>query len=117
MTAAARQAGVAVTVVENSPLPLLRVLGPELAQVFAGLHREHDVQFRFNSSAVKISTDAGKVTGVVLGDGPEISADAVLVAVGAVPNTLARAAGLDVDNGILVDAALRTSDPAYLGRR
>jgi 3-phenylpropionate/trans-cinnamate dioxygenase ferredoxin reductase component len=112
VTAAARQAGVEVTVVETAELPLLRVLGPEVAEVFAGLHREHDVDFRFNATLAQINTDAGRATGVTLGDGSEIAADAVLVAIGAAPNTeLAEAAGLAVDNGILVDAALRTDDP------
>jgi 3-phenylpropionate/trans-cinnamate dioxygenase ferredoxin reductase subunit len=112
VTAAAREAGVDVVVVETADLPLLRVLGSEVAQVFAGLHREHGVDFRFNTSIDRISTEAGRATGVVLGDGSAIAADAVLVGVGAAPNTeLAEAAGLAADNGVLVDAALRTEDP------
>jgi len=112
VTAAARQAGVEVTVVETAELPLLRVLGAEVAQVFADLHREHGVNFRFNTSIAQIDTAAGRATGVTLGDGSRIEADAVLVGVGAVPNTaLAEAAGLSVDNGVLVDVGLRTEDP------
>jgi 3-phenylpropionate/trans-cinnamate dioxygenase ferredoxin reductase subunit len=112
VTAAARLAGVAVTVVETAELPLLRVLGPEVAQVFADLHVEHEVEFRFSASLAEIVTDNGAATGVRLEDGTTIAADAVLVAVGAAPNVqLAEAAGLHVDNGIVVDASLRTSDP------
>jgi 3-phenylpropionate/trans-cinnamate dioxygenase ferredoxin reductase subunit len=112
VTAAARLAGVGVTVVETAELPLLRVLGPEVAEVFAGLHREHGVDFRFNASLAEILTDKGAASGVRLDDGTTIAADAVLVAVGAAPNVqLAEAAGLQVDNGVVVDAALRTSDP------
>jgi 3-phenylpropionate/trans-cinnamate dioxygenase ferredoxin reductase subunit len=112
VTAAARQADVEVTVVETAELPLLRVLGSEVAQVFADLHREHGVDFRFNASIAQIDTSAGRATGVTLGDGSRIEADAVLVGVGAVPNTaLAEAAGLSVDNGVLVDVGLRTEDP------
>jgi len=112
VTAAARLAGVEVTVVETAELPLLRVLGPEVAQVFADLHLEHDVDFRFKASLAEIITDNGVATGVRLGDGTTIAADAVLVAVGAGPNVqIADAAGLHVDNGVVVDAALRTSDP------
>lgn len=112
VTAAARLAGVEVTVVETAELPLLRVLGPELAQVFADLHREHQVEFRFNASLAEIVTDNGVATGVRLNDGTTVAADAVLVAVGAAPNVqLGEAAGLHVDNGIVVDAALRTNDP------
>ncbi|MGI8665046.1 MAG: NAD(P)/FAD-dependent oxidoreductase [Jatrophihabitans sp.] len=112
VAAAARQAGVEVSVVETADLPLLRVLGPEVAQVFADVHREHGVRFHFGATLAEILTEAGRVSGVQLGDGTVIESDAVLVAVGAAPNSdLAEAAGLAVDNGILVDAALRTSDP------
>ncbi len=107
VTAAARQAGASVTVLEYAELPLLRVLGPELGTVFASLHAEHDVDLRFNARIDAIGAD-----GVRLADGTLIEADAVVVGIGAAPDTaLADAAGLDVDNGVLVDAALRTSDP------
>ena len=112
VAAATRLAGVEVTVVETAELPLLRVLGPEVAQIFADLHVEHGVDFRFNASLVEILNENGLATGVRLNDGTTIAADAVLVAVGAAPNVqLAAAAGLHVDNGIVVDAALRTNDP------
>ena len=97
---------------ETAELPLLRVLGPEVAQVFADLHLEHDVDLRFKASLAEILTHNGAASGVRLGDGTTIAADAVLVAVGASPNVqLGQAAGLHVDNGVVVDAALRTSDP------
>lgn len=102
---AARQAGVEVTVVHSSALPLVRVLGPEVAQVFADLHVEHGVEFRFNARVEEITA-----AGVRLADGTELPADHVLVAVGAVPN-VELAEGLDVDNGVVVDATLRTSNP------
>jgi 3-phenylpropionate/trans-cinnamate dioxygenase ferredoxin reductase subunit len=112
VTAVARQAGARVTVLEFAELPLLRVLGPELGQVFATLHAEHDVDLRFGVRTEEIVTLDGRVTGVRLGDGTLIEASAVVVGIGATPNTsLAQACGLDVSDGILVDAALRTSDP------
>ncbi|MGP4015506.1 NAD(P)/FAD-dependent oxidoreductase [Saccharopolyspora sp. 5N708] len=112
VTAAAREAGVAVTVVETTELPLLRVLGPEVAEVFAALHREHGVDFRFGALVSEIVTADGRATGVRLRDGTEIPADAVLIAVGVDPEVaLAQQAGLRVENGILVDASLRTCDP------
>jgi 3-phenylpropionate/trans-cinnamate dioxygenase ferredoxin reductase subunit len=81
VAAAARLAGADVTVVDPAEQPLLGVLGPELGARFADLHREH-------------------------------GADLVVVGIGAVPDDrLGREAGLAVDNGILVDATLRTSDP------
>jgi 3-phenylpropionate/trans-cinnamate dioxygenase ferredoxin reductase subunit len=102
---AARQAGVEVTVVHSAALPLVRVLGPEVARVFADLHTEHGVEFRFNARVEEITA-----AGVRLADGAELPADHVLVAVGAVPN-VDLAEGLDVDNGVVVDATLRASDP------
>jgi 3-phenylpropionate/trans-cinnamate dioxygenase ferredoxin reductase subunit len=115
VAAAARDAGVAVTILEALDLPLLRVLGPEVALVFADLHADHGVELQFGVGVREINTLDGVATGVLLADGTEIDADNVLIAVGAAPNTgLAERAGLEVDNGILTDAALRTSDPDIL---
>lgn len=112
VTAAARQADVEVTVLDTAELPLLRVLGPEVAQVFADLHHQHGVDFHFGVNVSEITTVEGKATGVRLADGTVVDADAVLVGIGANPNThLAEQAGLEIDNGIVVDATLRTSDP------
>src|SRR5580692_7171134 len=112
ITAAAREAGVAVTVLEAAELPLLRVLGSEVAKVFAALHAEHGVDLRFGVRVTDITGSDGHADGVRLSDGSVIPADAVIVGVGITPNTeLAAAAGLDVDNGIVVDAQLRSSDP------
>jgi 3-phenylpropionate/trans-cinnamate dioxygenase ferredoxin reductase subunit len=110
--AAAREAGAAVTVLETAELPLLRVLGREVAQVFADLHRDHGVDFRFGVEVAEITGVGGSADGVRLADGTRIAAAAILVAVGIAPNTeLAQAAGLEVDNGVRVDAGLRTADP------
>ncbi|MCC9311653.1 FAD-dependent oxidoreductase [Kitasatospora sp. RB6PN24] len=110
-TAAARAAGVAVTVLEALELPLLRVLGREVAQVFADLHRAHDVDLRFGVKVEAIEGDGGKVTGVRLADGTVVPADAVLVGIGVAPNTrLAEAAGLEVSDGILTSESLRSSN-------
>ncbi|TDD04919.1 NAD(P)/FAD-dependent oxidoreductase [Saccharopolyspora terrae] len=112
VAAAARQAGVGVTVVETAELPLLRVLGREVAEVFAAMHREQGVSFRFTTAIDEILAPSGKVTGVRLTDGLEIDAQAVLIAVGADPDVeLAAEAKLRVSNGVLVDATLRTGDP------
>jgi 3-phenylpropionate/trans-cinnamate dioxygenase ferredoxin reductase subunit len=112
VTAAARQAGLDVTLVEQQPLPLFHVLGPELAQVFADLHTEHGVTIRTGVGVDHLTTVAGRVTGAQLSDGTHIDADAVVVGIGVTPNTeLAEAAGLDVNDGVEVDAALRTTDP------
>src|SRR6516162_10577434 len=94
VTAAAREAGCEVTVVEPEPTALYRALGPELGEVFADLHREHGVQFRFGESASEIRGPAGQVGEVVTSSGAALPADIVVVGVGVVPNT-----GLAADAG------------------
>ena len=111
-TAAAIAAGCAVTVVEMDTLPLRRVLGNEVATVYADLHRAHGVRFRFESGVREFGGLGDDLTHVVLDDGTEVPADIAVVGVGIRPLTdLAEAAGLTVDNGIVTDASLRTSDP------
>ena len=110
--AAARTAGAEVAIVEMAELPLLRVLGREVAEVFADLHRSHGVDLRMNAGVAELTGTGGRVSGVRLSDGSHLPADAVVAGVGITPNTqLAEAAGLEVGNGIRVDASLRTSDP------
>jgi 3-phenylpropionate/trans-cinnamate dioxygenase ferredoxin reductase component len=110
--AAARIAGAQVTVLEAAELPLLRVLGPEVAQVFADLHRDHGVDLRFGVGVAEITGSAGRADGVRLADGGQIDADLVIVGVGISPNTqLADHAGLRVADGVVVGADLRTDDP------
>ncbi|MFI9271302.1 NAD(P)/FAD-dependent oxidoreductase [Kitasatospora sp. NPDC052896] len=112
VAAAARTAGAEVTVLEVLELPLLRVLGREAAEVFAELHRQHGVRLRFGVRVAEFVGSGGRVTAVRLADGTEVPADVVVVGVGAAPNDqLARAAGLVVDDGVCVDARLRSSDP------
>ncbi|WP_328843216.1 NAD(P)/FAD-dependent oxidoreductase [Streptomyces sp. NBC_00258] len=108
--AAARMAGADVTVLEHVELPLLKVLGREAAEVFAGLHREHGVDLRARAEIERITKTGGRADGVLLADGTHLPADAVVVGVGITPNVrLAEDAGLDVRNGIVTDAHLRTS--------
>jgi 3-phenylpropionate/trans-cinnamate dioxygenase ferredoxin reductase subunit len=110
--AAARAAGLAVTVLEMAELPLLRVLGREVAQVFATLHQENGVDLRCGVQVAEITGSGGRADGVLLTDGSRIEADVVIVGVGITPNSqLASAAGLEASNGIRVDAQLRSSDP------
>jgi 3-phenylpropionate/trans-cinnamate dioxygenase ferredoxin reductase component len=111
VASAARHHGCEVTVFEVAALPLQRVLGDEIAEVFAELHREHDVTLRLGTGIERIrSTDGGLV--VVDSTGVEVEADAVVVGVGIRPAIeLAEAAGLSIDDGVAVDASLRTSAP------
>ena len=112
IAASARGFDVEVTVLEHAGLPLESTLGPEMGEVFAALHRQNGVDLRTGTDVTAISLDGAHASGVTLSDGTVIPADAVLIAVGALPNTeLASEAGIDVDNGVLVDAGLQSSDP------
>jgi 3-phenylpropionate/trans-cinnamate dioxygenase ferredoxin reductase component len=106
VAAAARAAGAEVTVLEQAAAPLLAVLGPEMAAVFARLHVEHGVDLRCGVAVRAVRSDA-----VLLDDGA-VPADLVVAGIGVTPDVdLARGAGLTVDNGVVVDEHLRSSDP------
>ncbi|MEU8934455.1 FAD-dependent oxidoreductase [Streptomyces sp. NPDC048409] len=117
VAAAARTYGAEVTVIEHGPTPLHGVLGPELGNVFAQLHQEHGVRFRFGVRLTEIVGQDGMVLAARTDDGEEHPAHDVLAAIGAAPRTgLAEAAGLEIADrehggGIVVDERLRTSDP------
>lgn len=113
VAATARGRGVEVSVAEMAPLPLQGVMGTQVAQVFADLHRAHGVDLRTEVQVEEIRTADGTANGLRLADGSTIDADAVLVAAGAVPNLgLAESAGLATGGGgVLVDAGLRSSNP------
>jgi 3-phenylpropionate/trans-cinnamate dioxygenase ferredoxin reductase component len=113
--AAARIAGSSVTIVEPQPGALYGAIGPELGGKFADLHRAHGVEFRFGESAAEFlaaGPGSRQVGSVVTTSGTELPADVVVIGIGAVPNDgLARSAGLEVNNGVVADSSLRTSDP------
>lgn len=105
--AALRSRGLEVHVVAPEALPLARLLGDELGAYLIGLHCAQGVEFHLERRAVAFDGD-----GLLLTGGSRIRADAVLVGIGVKPRTaLATAAGLRVDDGILVDSQLRTSAP------
>jgi 3-phenylpropionate/trans-cinnamate dioxygenase ferredoxin reductase component len=111
VAAVARQAGADVTVLESGPAPLARVIGAEAGERFAQLHRAHGTRVRSGVRIARI-TGSSSVTGVELDDGSVVPAAAVIVGIGVLPNTaLAASSGLPVEDGILVDASLRTPDP------
>jgi 3-phenylpropionate/trans-cinnamate dioxygenase ferredoxin reductase subunit len=110
--AAARGHGCPVTVLETASLPLQRVLGDEVATVYRDLHLAHGVDFRFGAGLREFRGSDGELRAVVLDDGTELEAATAVIGVGIRPVTdLAASAGLTVDNGIVTDAHLRTSDP------
>jgi 3-phenylpropionate/trans-cinnamate dioxygenase ferredoxin reductase subunit len=111
VAASARQVGAAVTLIDPSPTPLHRTLGPELGKVFADLHRDHGVDLRLGAT-VDALLGTHRIEGVELRDGPVVEADGVVVGIGVTPRVaLARTAGLEVDDGVVVDEHLRSSDP------
>lgn len=112
--ASARKRGLDVTVIEFADRPMARVLSTEMSAYFTRAHTAAGVDLRFGEGVVGFAGHPdGSVRGVVGSSGTEYPADLVLVGVGVVPNTeLAEAAGLEVNNGIVVDGALATSDPA-----
>jgi 3-phenylpropionate/trans-cinnamate dioxygenase ferredoxin reductase component len=113
VAASARQRGVDVTVVETAKVPLSAAVGDEVGKVFAQLHRDHGVDLRLETEVKAITTEDGTATGLKLGDGSTVTADRVLIAIGAQPNIeLAERAGLPTeDGGVLVDASLRSGNP------
>jgi NADPH-dependent 2,4-dienoyl-CoA reductase/sulfur reductase-like enzyme len=112
VAAAARTHGNSVTVVEPQPTPLYQVLGAEMGGVFAKLHRDHEVDVLTDTVVRELRGENGRVTSVVTDRHAGLPADLVVVGIGAAPNTqLAAAAGLEVDNGVVVNEALRSATP------
>lgn len=113
VAAQARTLGMDVTVVEAAEHPLTRVLPPDVAAEVLALHHGHGVVIRTGVTVTELTTPDGGRQTATLSDGTTLVVDAVLAAVGAEPGTaLAAAAGLTVDDGIVVDERLRTSDPS-----
>lgn len=112
VAATARTYGAAVTLLDAAS-PLHDVLGPELGSVITDLHHGNGVDVRTGAHVAGFLGKQGRVSGVATTDGQVLRARTVVVAIGAVPDTfLAEHAGLEVDEGILADEFLRTSDPS-----
>ncbi|WP_372778986.1 NAD(P)/FAD-dependent oxidoreductase [Litorivivens sp.] len=100
-----------VTLVEAMPRLLARVTGPALSEYYYGVHSAKGVDIKLGAGVDALEGDE-LVEKVVLADGTKLDADVIIVGIGLIPNTeLAEAAGLEVDNGILVDQQCRSSDP------
>ena len=109
--ASARTKGLDVTLVEMTDVPLERVLGRVLGEIYRDIHVEHGVDFR-GGVALERFEGSRAVERVVLADGSSIDCDFVVVGVGVSPRVqIAEASGIAVDNGVLVDARLETSVP------
>lgn len=111
--AVAKKLGLHVTLLEAAPRILQRVAAPETADYIRNLHTSHGVWIFENMSLVRLTEKEGAVSGVLLGNGDCLRADLVIVGIGVTPAAeLAEAAGLDVENGIAVNALGQTSDPS-----
>lgn len=111
LAAAARKLGATVTVIEAQPRILMRGVPTEIAEIVHQAHIAEDVNILCGDGIAAIADD-GKEVRVSLAGGREIAADLAIIGIGAVPVTgLAAEADLAIDNGIAVDAELRTSDP------
>lgn len=111
VAASARDLGLEVTMVEPTSVPLERVLGPEVGAIYGDIHREHGVELVCGTGVDGFEGNHS-VSAVRTSDGRRIGCDLVVVGVGVLPRTsLANKAGIDVDNGVLVDEQLETSVP------
>jgi 3-phenylpropionate/trans-cinnamate dioxygenase ferredoxin reductase component len=111
VAAAARHHGADVTLLESASQPLERVLGAELGGFFAGVHRDKGVNL-VTGAKVEAIEGSGGVEAVRLGGGERVGCGIVVMGVGVAPRTaLAEQAGLDVDDGVVVDEHLAASDP------
>jgi 3-phenylpropionate/trans-cinnamate dioxygenase ferredoxin reductase subunit len=108
VSASARQRGMDVALVEQQSVPLEGVLGPELGAFYRDVHADHGVQLHLGTGVEAIEGD-GRAEHVRTSDGTVLDCTAVLLAVGVAPRTRLAEGVLDVENGILVDAALRAS--------
>jgi 3-phenylpropionate/trans-cinnamate dioxygenase ferredoxin reductase subunit len=113
VAASARSGGMEVTIVEQQSVPLQGVLGSEVGGMYAGVHRDHGVELLTGAGVDAIEGD-GRAERVRLAGGRTVDCAAVVIGVGAAPRTeLAEAAGLPVDNGVLVDATLSAGGDVF----
>ena len=110
VAAVASQLGADVTVIEMEDRVMSRVVSPQISEFYQREHSSHGVTLMLSTGISGFSGD-GKVAAVDLTNGDQVATDLVVIGIGVVPNTeLASDAGLDVDNGIVVDDHCQTSD-------
>lgn len=111
VTAIARKCGLQVTVLEFAPIVLGRVTCPEVANFYTDIHRQAGVDIHCNTGVEHIEDDNGTAI-VVTTTGERLTADLIIAGIGLLPNVeLAESAGVDCNNGIIVDAQCRSSTP------
>jgi NADPH-dependent 2,4-dienoyl-CoA reductase/sulfur reductase-like enzyme len=108
--ATARSMGIAVTIVDPSPVPMQRVLGPEIGERFTRLHQRHGVATLFGVGVEDLTGHRGQFH-VHLTDGRTLDADYVVVGIGAIPNDeWLASSGVQVDDGVVCDEYCRAVD-------
>ncbi|WP_193072132.1 NAD(P)/FAD-dependent oxidoreductase [Pseudomonas sp. FME51] len=117
VAASAIKMGMRVTILTIAERVLDRVTAPPVSAFYERLHRDAGVDIRVNTQIARfeVADDGSQINAVLCIDGTRIPADLVVAGIGLIPNCeLARDAGLEVDDGILVDEGMRTSDPAIM---
>ena len=111
--AVASALGKSVHVLELADRAMARAISPAMSRLFADAHASWGVKIDFGQGLARIEGEGGRAGRVETTDGGKRAADVVVVGIGVVPNVaMAAEAGLDIDNGVKVDAELLTSDPA-----
>lgn len=111
VAASLRSLGVDVVLVEPQPAPLASVLGEQIGELVARLHRAEGVDVRCGVGVAQVEGD-DRVRSVTLDDGTELAADLVVVGIGSHPATgWLDGSGIEVDNGVVCDRVGRTSVP------
>ena len=109
VAASLRQRGVPVVAIEPLPTPVYRALGPEVGSILAEIHADHGVALHTSESVAAFEGE-GRVERVVTATGRRIECDLAVVGVGAMPVTdWLEGSGVDLDDGVVVDAACRTN--------
>ena len=107
--------GAAVRIIEVTQQPMGRVVSATISKFFTDAHRRWGAEVLLGTGVTRIVGASGRVSGVETSDGRHLTADLVLICIGVIPNAeIAKEAGLAVDNGIVVDERLVTTDPAIL---
>jgi 3-phenylpropionate/trans-cinnamate dioxygenase ferredoxin reductase component len=115
VAATARELGTEVTVLEMAARVMSRVTCPEVSAFYEAEHARHGVRIRCGEAVRALHGDraSGRVRAVLSESGEEYLADVVVVGIGVAPaDELAKAAGLECENGVVTDAHCRTSDAA-----
>ncbi len=113
VAASAAELGMKVTVIEFAPRIMARVCDEETGAFLLAQHRRHGVEVLLSTAVTQVTTQPDGRIALKTGDGEIVIADAVVVGTGVKPDeALAAAAGLTVQDGIVVDELCRTSDPA-----